>query len=369
MRRQKRIFVSWFKTYFDMQKQFIWTRFRISWSWYKTFWTANFDFKYQYRSTSRRLNNVFMTWIIMQKYDTKSSNVDFIKRRKKRTRLTNESIIIISKSQVSIDEKKNRDFFKIMTNFMNLFNSFDQIKYSFVYHDQNSFKEQKKFDFDRIFAIKIISSSFKTFFQITSKNEFDSEKNKYKKFFKQKNHVYMIKNDEKKVDYYKFSNDEKTNDNHDSKQNLNANYDDENSFASSDQKKIFVKMSDSILTKFMRICKKCRFHFFFNNRLHVYIQNQYFDQFLIKTAAYNSFAKKIEKSHSQNQRFFVIISAIDSSQNLKTEFEFRDYQYATAQFRFSKFDTEQSDCLNTNVELIIIDKKIFLVSQKNSLKS
>ena len=75
---------------------------------------------------------------------------------------------------------KNRDFFKIMTNFMNFFNITDQIQYSPTYQNQNSFKKKRK-NFDRVFDAKvIIDFSFKIHFQITTKNESDFKKKKWK---------------------------------------------------------------------------------------------------------------------------------------------------------------------------------------------
>ena len=81
---------------------------------------------------------------------------------------------------------KNRDFFKIMTDFMNLFSITDQIKYFFVYHNQNVKQDcQRKSDSNCAFDTKVITDLFfKMRFQITSKNESDFKKKKF--FLKQK---------------------------------------------------------------------------------------------------------------------------------------------------------------------------------------
>ena len=109
---------------------------------------------------------------------------------------------------------KNRDLFKIMTNFMNLFNITDQIKYFSVYHNQKSFRNLKS-DLNHIFNLKIIIEFlFKIRLQITFEKKSDFRKNrnknqnKSKKFYKSKAHAYLTNENEKRdVDYYDFNDD------------------------------------------------------------------------------------------------------------------------------------------------------------------
>lgn len=78
-------------------------------------------------------------------------------------------------------ETKNRDFFKIVSNFMNFFNITSQIKYVLAYQNQKQ-KRSNKSDSNRVFDAKIIiDSSSRTRFQITSKNESDFKKERWKK--------------------------------------------------------------------------------------------------------------------------------------------------------------------------------------------
>ena len=164
-----------------------------------------------------------------------------------------------------------------MANFMNFFNITNQIQYAFAYQNQNSFKKKRK-NFDRVFDSKIIIDFFfKIRFQITAKNEFDFKKKKWKekKSFKQKNNAYMIADDEEKIDYYEFNNENESDDN----EKFNANHENEDSFSNSfDQKDSFVEFMNFFMkveVSFIVQCNKCRITFSFNNKLHRHIRNEY----------------------------------------------------------------------------------------------
>ena len=95
----------------------------------------------------------------------------------------NSKRIIYSKqnSNSSLWKTKNRDFFKIMSDFMNFLNNTSQKQYASVYQNQN-FKDYKRKNSDRVFDSKvIIDFFFKIRFQITLKNKFDFRKKKEKK--------------------------------------------------------------------------------------------------------------------------------------------------------------------------------------------
>ena len=235
-------------------------------------------------------------------------------------------------------------------------------------------RSKKKKNFNRVFDSKIIIDfSFKIRFQITTENEFDFKKKKWKKkkFFKQKNNAYMIADDEKKVDYYKLNNENESNDN----EKFNANHENENSSSNSfDQKNSFVELMNSFMKieiNFVVQCKKCRITFLFNNKLHRHIRNEC-KNFLWKRKAksYNIITKisfKIENSKSSDS-FFIIMFSVDFNQNLKTDFEFRNYQYATIQFFLIKSVSKQPDCLNTETDFIIINKIFFLFQFKKPIR-
>ena len=267
-------------------------------------------------------------------------------------------------------EKKNRDPSRIVADFMNLLSNSGQTKYSSAYHDQGPSREQGKSDSDRASAVKAISSSSKVPLQITSGNGSDSKKDKYKKSFKQKNHAYMAEDDEREVDYYEPSNDEEANDNHDSEQDPDVNHGGEDTSESSDQEGPFVGMSDPVLTKSERVCKKCRTRFSSNNKLHAHIRGQCLGRPSLETAAYNSSSKEPKtKVHIHDQQLPVIPSAVDPSQDLGTGFGFRGYQYATAQFTLTETGTEQSGCLDTGAGLTIIDKDFFINQSKEPIRT
>ena len=115
--------------------------------------------------------------------------------------------IIYSKQSIQFFRWKtrNRDFFKIMTNFMNFFSTTDQTKYFSAYHNQKSFRNSK-FDLNHVFNSKIIIEfSFKIRLQITSKKNPISEKieteikTKTKSFTNQKRkHIWRTKTRKKK---------------------------------------------------------------------------------------------------------------------------------------------------------------------------
>ena len=70
MKRQKKIFVLWFKTYFVMLKQLILIRFKMSWLWRETFWIVNSVFKYRNQRQRTQSNNSVKIWIIISTFNT-----------------------------------------------------------------------------------------------------------------------------------------------------------------------------------------------------------------------------------------------------------------------------------------------------------
>ena len=60
--------------------------------------------------------------------------------------------------------------------------------------------------------------------------------------------------------------------------------------------------------------------------------------------------------------------SVDFNQNLKTDFEFRNYQYVTIQFFLIESALKQSNCLNTEANFIITDKTFFLFQFKKSIR-
>lgn len=246
---------------------------------------------------------------------------------------------------------------------MNFLNITDQIKYFFIYHDQN-FKQnrQKKFDSNCVFDTKIIIDSFfKMRFQITSKNKFDFKK---KKFFKTKSHVYMTNDDEKKIDYYEFNNEK-------NQLESKTNHENQNSFSNQFEKKFFVELTNSIMSSLFKSiqCKKCKIVFFFNNKLHIHIRNKCFDKFRqnINLAIQNATTKLKTESEALKTKFFILNFKIDFSQKLEIDFKFRDYQYVMISLSLIKNDSNRSECLNIETEFIIINKGFFLSQSKKSI--
>lgn len=214
-----------------------------------------------------------------------------------------------SKSNVTFFQRKktkNRDLFKIIKNFMNLFNNTDHIQYLFAYQeqDQNRFKHKsrrEKSNSDRVFDTKIIADSFfKIPLKITFENKSDLKKSN--KNFRSKGHVYMIENDEKKIDYYEFND---KNDDVDS----NANHENKNyTLDVFDQKNFFI---DMIITDVFKEkssifqCKKCYTRFIFNKKFHRHVWNKCQRTKKIRIAFYHiNFSKKISIQKSQKEIFY-----------------------------------------------------------------
>lgn len=153
---------------------------------------------------------------------------------------------------------------------MNFFNITNYFQYVSAYKNQNSFKQKSRRDksnSNRVFGTKIIiDSSFKILFKITFKSKFDFKKSTIKNL-KQKEHAYIIVDDEKKVDYYDSSNEEKNDD-------FNANHENKNSTSNlSKHDSIFAEII--MITNFKSFqCKKCRILFIFNNKLFHHIRSE-----------------------------------------------------------------------------------------------
>ena len=249
---------------------------------------------------------------------------------------------------------------------MNFFSITNQIKYFFVYHNQNvKQNRQKKFDSDRVFDTKIITDSFsKMRFQITSKNEFNFKK---KKFFKTKNHVYMTNDDEKKIDYYKLNNEK-------NQFESKINHENQNSFLNQFEKRFFVELTNSIMSSSFKSiqCKKCKTVFFFNNKLHKHIRDKCFDimlrniNFAIQS---NAAIESATKNETQiKTKLFILNFKINFSQKLEIDFEFRNYQYVMTCLNLIKNGSDRSKCLNIETNFIIMNKNFFLNQSKNFIR-
>lgn len=69
--------------------------------------------------------------------------------------------------------------------------------------------------------------------------------------------------------------------------------------------------------------------------------------------------------------FSIIAFSIDSSRKIEIEFDFREYQYVTAQLSFAEdaFVSKHLKCLNTKTELTIINKAFFLFQFKKFIRT
>ena len=181
----------------------------------------------------------------------------------------------------------------------------------------------------------------------------------------------MIDENEKKADYYELSNENKSNNN----EEFNANHENENSFSNSfDQKNSFVEFMNFFMRAEIRsfvLCKKCQTTFSFNNKLHRHICNECKNVlWKRKTKSYNFIVETEFKGENdeKNEFFFVIKSSVDFNQDLKIDFEFRDYQYVTIQLSLIEIVSKQFECLNTKANFIITDKTFFLFQFKKSIQ-
>lgn len=150
---------------------------------------------------------------------------------------------------------------------MNLFNNINHIYYFFNYRKQNQNRFKQKFRRNKsnshyVFDTKLIANLFfKVPLWITFENGFDFKK--LMKSFKSKNHVYKVADDEKKIDYYKFTDEKELNNNLDANfeaENLVSNLFDQNSFVKMLIAKIF---KNEFKNKFkLYRCKNIKFFLF-----------------------------------------------------------------------------------------------------------
>lgn len=68
-------------------------------------------------------------------------------------------------------------------------------------------------------------------------------------------------------------------------------------------------------------------------------------------------------------KLFILTSIVDLSQDLRTGFEFRDYQYARTGLSLIEKGPNHSKCLNTKAALIIMNKKFFLTQFKELIRT
>ena len=123
-------------------------------------------------------------------------------------------------------------------------------------------------------------------------------------------------------------------------------------------------------------CKKCKSKFSSNNKFHQHVRNQYSDKFYEISFYFieqneNEFSDSnfFRKKFNAMKFIFIVVSTVNLNQKLKSGFEFRKYQYVIAYFSFIKNVFQQTNCFDTETELIIMNKIFFYrVNQKNSLK-
>lgn len=265
---------------------------------------------------------------------------------------------------------------------MNLLNITGHIQYSFAHRDQNSFKKsrRKKSNSSSLaFDVKTIAEPFKVRLQITSEKEFDFRKNqdrnrdKDKKPYKSKAHAYTAKDKKNEMDYYDFSHEDESNE-----KNFAINHENENSsFETFDQDDFFVKLIESSTSDSNKIykCKKCRIKFSFNNKLHEDVRDSCKNKSHKTTSAIESnrddfdFIELIKlESNKSKKSLSIITSKVDLNQDLNSGFGFREYQYAIARLDLFEETVKQTDCLNTDADLIIMNKSFFLSQFKESIR-
>ena len=123
-------------------------------------------------------------------------------------------------------------------------------------------------------------------------------------------------------------------------------------------------------------CKKCKSKFSFNNKLHQHVRNQCSDKFH-KISFYsveqneNEFNNSnfFKKNFNSTKFLSIIISAVNSNQKLKSDFEFQKYQYVIVYLNFTEKTSQQTNCFDTNVDFIIANKFFFLNQSKASIRT
>ena len=119
-------------------------------------------------------------------------------------------------------------------------------------------------------------------------------------------------------------------------------------------------------------CRRCSFSFSSNNLLHKHIRSKSCEVIFIKKlikfshkdfyefAVYVSISKNSSTSTVQ-----IIRSKIDFNTSIETEYDFRDWQYATAMISLNKNEKSDLECLDIEADIILDDVKYFQAKSKN----
>ena len=144
------------------------------------------------------------------------------------------------------------------------------------------------------------------------------------------------------------------NDDHENSSNYrDLNYFDSNYEKLSDSECII----DANYTSLEITCRRCQSSFSSNNLLHKHICinvcfSRRFKKNIMNTIAYNTTEIKIVRSK------------VNSNKDIESEYDFRKWQYVIASIALNKNETSKSACLDTKIEITLVDIQYF----KNKFK-
>ena len=146
-------------------------------------------------------------------------------------------------------------------------------------------------------------------------------------------------------------------DDHENSNCHDLNYFDSDYKESNDSKCII----DANYTSLEIICRRCQSFFSSNNLLHKHIRINVCFRSLFN---FSKFKKNITTAYS-TRKVKIIRSKINLNKNIESEYDFKEWQYVTASIALNKNETSKSACLDTEVEVILIDIQYFKNKFKN----
>ena len=181
---------------------------------------------------------------------------------------------------------------------------------------------------------------------IEKKNKENKNKDKTKTFVTAKK---SAENDSELENYHQFE---------------NLTYYDSNYNEKEDQKKFESEINLTMITKV--ICRRCKAFFLSKNALHKHLKICFNIKKTIRDEKKNnvlSISKSAITTYAEtvfsDVVIFILRFNIDANKDIETDYDFKKWQYASAEIALSSNTNFFSECLNTEAEIILIDINFF----------
>lgn len=361
MLEKKRIQESLLKTFFDTSKQQTWSQLTINFAWREIISHDNFVSIYLNQKNQLQFNSF--------QSSLRNNSVSDMKCLLSRLSLTmnkSEDILWIS-ILIRINILIARTRFKIVFFYRqnNAYQNNSQnrndrsriditikIKISKKKSNEKEYSKDKKRQENRSFENK--RQRQHKAYDKNKKNQnksYQNEKNKYREIEyrdeKLRSKAYFVDENQEKnnvesendVDYHHF---------HDV-----AYFDSNYEFKKSNNSKLMILINATTINI---ICRRCIAVFFFNNQFHKHLKTSNCAKSVYSKIYFNVVFK---------DDITLIYFKIDSDMNIKTKYEFKNWQYVIAQINLNL--TEKSDfaCVNSKVEIFLIDENYIKKKIKN----